>query len=153
MKRRKQGTPPRIICDEVACATLGTPCHVYRFSRDAYGYGRISFGGRWVKLHRFMWEKEIGSIPANLVIDHVCQNKACCNVEHLRLVTQSVNAVENCVSTGAERMRAKTHCPHGHAYDERNTYRTKRGGRYCRACRRKAVAAWKITRKAAGLPI
>jgi hypothetical protein len=30
---------------------------------------------------------------------------------------------------------AKTHCPHGHAYDEKNTY-VHNGQRFCRACNR-----------------
>jgi group I intron endonuclease len=35
-----------------------------------------------------------------------------------------------------------THCPKGHAYDERNTYLSKRNGaRVCRTCNRERVAA------------
>ncbi len=34
--------------------------------------------------------------------------------------------------------REKTHCPHGHIYDEANTYRDSRGARHCRACGRVA---------------
>jgi hypothetical protein len=30
----------------------------------------------------------------------------------------------------------KTHCPQGHPYDETNTAYAKRGGRYCKTCRR-----------------
>lgn len=32
----------------------------------------------------------------------------------------------------------KTHCPHGHAYDEANTYYDKSGNRRCRACNKNA---------------
>ena len=49
----------------------------------------------------------------------------------------------------AERMRAKhraradkiTHCPHGHPYDETNTYFGRKGERICRACNTARVAA------------
>lgn len=38
---------------------------------------------------------------------------------------------------GAESANArKTHCPHGHPYDDANTYITPDGERMCRACRR-----------------
>ena len=37
---------------------------------------------------------------------------------------------------GADRNKAKSHCPKGHAYDEVNTWRDKLGRRYCRTCDR-----------------
>lgn len=33
-----------------------------------------------------------------------------------------------------ERARLRTHCPHGHVYDEANTYIGKKGEKVCRAC-------------------
>lgn len=33
----------------------------------------------------------------------------------------------------------RTHCPHGHPYDEKNTYTEKNGGRKCRSCRAKRL--------------
>jgi hypothetical protein len=38
-------------------------------------------------------------------------------------------------AVAAKRRREKTHCPHGHAYDEENT-RVYQGRRFCRACSR-----------------
>jgi hypothetical protein len=38
----------------------------------------------------------------------------------------------------AVKNRLKTHCPHGHPYDEENTRMTPHGGRACRACNRAA---------------
>jgi hypothetical protein len=32
----------------------------------------------------------------------------------------------------------KTHCPHGHPYDEANTRLERRGGRVCRTCHRES---------------
>ena len=34
----------------------------------------------------------------------------------------------------------KTHCPHGHPYNEANTYYAKGGGRRCRTCAREAAS-------------
>jgi hypothetical protein len=31
---------------------------------------------------------------------------------------------------------SKTHCPRGHAYDEANTFRDRKGSRVCRECRK-----------------
>lgn len=40
-----------------------------------------------------------------------------------------------------ERQKAKTHCPHGHEYTEKNTITSKHGWRRCRACFSKKEAA------------
>jgi hypothetical protein len=45
--------------------------------------------------------------------------------------------------------RSKTHCPSGHSYDDRNTYRAPDGKRYCRVCRRAATARYDARRKTA----
>lgn len=39
--------------------------------------------------------------------------------------------------------RERTHCPHGHPYDEENTYVTKKGSRMCRECMRQRTRAWR----------
>jgi hypothetical protein len=54
----------------------------------------------------------------------------------LRLVTTAINLTENVVGSCWKIHAAKTHCPHGHPYDEANTYRPKNGQRACRACSR-----------------
>ena len=51
----------------------------------------------------------------------------------------------------AEAVRARTHCPNGHPFDEANT-RIERSGRYparrCRACHRAQQLAWSARRRA-----
>lgn len=44
--------------------------------------------------------------------------------------------------------RAKTHCPAGHAYNEKNTYRDPSGSRRCRACTAVASRKYYPRRKA-----
>ena len=41
--------------------------------------------------HRYAWEREHGTIPDGVFIDHICQNPPCVNVEHLRLATIQEN--------------------------------------------------------------
>ena len=55
------------------------------------GYGTIWDGNKNIRAHRYAWEEVNGPIPSGKVIDHVCHNRACVNVEHLRLCTVTEN--------------------------------------------------------------
>lgn len=137
--KRPNGTPPRIICDEVTCPVPGLigPCHVFRGSKDGDGYGHVRFLGGRVKVHRYIWEKENGPIPDDLEIDHQCRVTGCCNTDHLRAVTHKVNTTENIVGANWQKNLAKTHCPQGHPYSDENTY-INGTNRQCRKCHRMA---------------
>ena len=60
---------------------------------DPKGYGRFKdrHTGQ-VRAHRVAWVLKNGPIVNGLTIDHLCRNKACVNVEHMELVTASVNS-------------------------------------------------------------
>lgn len=133
--KREDGTPPRIEYREVPCLVSGLigPCHEWTRSKNN-GYGHMNFNGRTVKVHRYVWELVNGPIPDGLVIDHQCRNRACCNVDHLRVVTRKVNVTENVVGISWQLMSEKTHCKHGHPFDEENTRITTDGSRVCREC-------------------
>lgn len=55
------------------------------------GYGKLRVGGKMIAAHRYAWERVHGPILEGLVIDHMCWNPACVNVDHLRVVTQLGN--------------------------------------------------------------
>jgi hypothetical protein len=80
-------------------------------------------------------------VPKGLTIDHLCRNRACVNPAHMEVVTNRVNIMRG--DTPAARNAARTHCAHGHPFDESNTYHRagKKGqaGRDCRACIRQRV--------------
>lgn len=95
------------------------------------GYGVLGVEGRTLYAHRYVYERLVGPIPAGLVIDHLCRNRACCNPEHLEPVTQR----ENCLR-GARAGSRVPECKRGHAYDDENTALTGQGYRYCRTCQR-----------------
>lgn len=133
---QRRGTDPVIEFDEVPCVKAGLdgPCHVFRGGKS-HGYGLVSLRGKMVRVHRYVWEQSRGRIPEHLEIDHVCRNKACCNVRHLRAVPHQVNATENVEGAAWQLMSAKTHCPQGHEYSRENTC-VSGGRRHCRACGR-----------------
>ena len=66
-------------------------CLIWTGSKRANGYGVISVNGKSAGAHRYAWERENGPIPDGVQVDHVCHNRACVNVEHLRLATRSEN--------------------------------------------------------------
>ncbi len=140
---RSPNSPPRIMCDESPCQNsfLSGPCHVYRGSKDTCGYGSVCISGRMMSVHRYVWSQEFGPIPPGMMIDHMCRNRACCNTDHLRLVTPKQNSTENIVRI------QKTHCPQGHPYDQTNTYRHG-SRRHCRKCRKEQQNKYSAKRKA-----
>lgn len=106
-------------------------CIETRYSTGSHGYGQIGWqegGQRFATLtHRVAWMAQNGPIPDGLTVDHLCRNRKCLNVAHLRLLTNSQNASDNGFAT-------RTHCPRGHEYAGPNLYRTPSGDRRCREC-------------------
>lgn len=66
-------------------------CIIWTGLKNQSGYGRIKVKGRFESVHRYAWELAHGPIPDGMQIDHKCWNRACVNVDHLRLATHSEN--------------------------------------------------------------
>lgn len=101
-----------------------------KIARNGYGV----FSGDHLLAHRFAYLYWVGEINEGMQIDHLCMVKACVNPAHLEAVTpwENMRRKDLAYGTGS----ARTECPQGHPYDERNTYLHPTGRRCCRACAR-----------------
>lgn len=66
-------------------------CLVWTSTALQQGYGTLQVDGRLMKAHRYAWMRVHGKLSSEEHIDHICHNKLCCNVNHLRVVTRSEN--------------------------------------------------------------
>lgn len=109
---------------------------------DEQGYCRLFVDGKkGVRMHRIVYELEKGAIPEGLVIDHLCRNRACINVEHLEAVSPATNALRG---FGAPALNArKIKCNKGHIYEEVGLVKADKGGRRCVACAKIARKKYK----------
>lgn len=117
------------------------------------GYGRFTISRtERVFAHKFAFEAERGSVPAGLVLDHLCRNPRCVRPSHLEPVTDVENILRG---TGPSALNAaKTTCVNGHPLTEENVYRfrqahyRRRIGRACKTCRREASRRYDAKRRA-----
>lgn len=67
-------------------------CWIWQGAQDGRGYGHLKRNGRHIKAYRFYYEQKHGEVPKGMELDHKCQNKLCCNPDHLEPVTHAVNS-------------------------------------------------------------
>lgn len=106
-----------------------SPCWIWEGVTYHNGYGQIGSS----RTHRVSYSHYVGPIPEGLVLDHLCRVRECCHPWHLEAVTQRENIARGMAARWGNLL--KTHCVHGHAYDEANTHIAPNGRRFCKACR------------------
>lgn len=106
-------------------------CWEWPGARIKGGYGQTWNGKRVIPAHRFAYESVNGLIEEGKVLDHRCRNRACVRPDHLEPVTHKTNILRG--EGIAAKNAMKTHCVHGHLFDDRNT-RYHKMGRTCRTC-------------------
>ncbi len=69
-------------------------CHIWHGSRIRGGYGNIEIHGQQWLTHRLAWTLKHGPIPAGMMICHRCDERRCCNPDHLFLGTRGDNMAD-----------------------------------------------------------
>ena len=70
---------------------MDSGCIVWTDHLSTHGYGILNVDGKMAYAHRLNYELTYGPVAKGLEVDHMCHNRACLNVEHLRAVTKSQN--------------------------------------------------------------
>lgn len=72
-----------------------SPCHLWTGPTSGTGrgggYGRMSLDGQTVATHLVVYTHYFGYIPGKKQIDHLCNQRLCCNPAHLELVSHLTN--------------------------------------------------------------
>lgn len=123
-------------------------CEIWQGFKNDSGYGIKIVNYKRKRAHRLAWEKANGEIPEGMVIDHKCHgealakgecqggvtclHRACVNVEHLELVTQSENILR-----GLQAIDVRKVCRKGHDFTNSNNIMVRSNGkRECAQCNR-----------------
>ena len=69
-------------------------CWNWKAGKFASGYGQFKAQGKNLKSHRVAWELLKGPISEGKQCLHKCDNRECCNVDHLYIGTQSNNNLD-----------------------------------------------------------
>lgn len=112
-----------------------TGCHLWTGAVNEPGYGNLGVAGHNRVAHRVAYLLERGDLPAELELDHLCRQPACCNPRHLEPVTHDEN-----IRRGLHG-ELRTKCIRGH--DLRADRALRPNGR-CRACFNADQQKWRI---------
>ena len=98
---------------------------------DGYAFMYYPPKRKAIKAHRAAWMLANGPVPEGMVLDHICRDRACINLEHLRVVTQQEN-----IMAGLHNIDNRSHCNQGHPFIKENIMVRKNGKRECAECNR-----------------
>jgi hypothetical protein len=105
-------------------------CWPWLGSKRPDGYGVIKVGHRQVKAHRMAYLLDTGKDPDGLVVKQTCENKACCNPNHLVAESRRKRMVQYWDAMGGSAEK----CRHGHVREH---------GKPCRTCKSEYLRKWR----------
>ncbi len=120
-----------------------TGCWIWMACVNRDGYGQFSIRHKVISAHVFAYRQFRGPVPEGMELDHTCRVRCCVNPFHLEAVPHRTNCQRGEVG---KYLKRRTHCPRGHAYNEKNTGRQP-NGRRCRACDRERAQEWRDRQK------
>lgn len=125
----RRGRPPKnylITLKENILKGNNNECWEWQRKVNTYGYGSLWVldRGRSIGVHRLVWEINYGPIPEGLLVLHECDNRKCCNPQHLKLGTDFDNAQDRVV-----RGRGAVGLNNGRYTKPENTARGEKSGR------------------------
>lgn len=109
--------------------------------RGKQGYAMIKYEFKDIFVHRLSAFLYLGfdlDSPLPILHKEICPNRNCWNPEHIYIGSNFEN-VQDSIRIGTHQSivnKLKTHCPHGHEYNEENTLVQNDGKRICRECRK-----------------
>lgn len=103
---------------------------------DQHGYPVVDLCDRGrrknAKVHRLVADAFLGPLPEGMETRHLNGDPGDARLVNLKYGTHAEN-MRDMVEHGRSAL-ARTHCPHGHPYNDANTWIDKRGARNCRPC-------------------
>ena len=69
-------------------------CWIWVGGISSRGYGGFWLNPKTVRSHRFAYEAFVEEIPKDKIILHKCDNKLCCNPDHLKIGTHDDNMLD-----------------------------------------------------------
>lgn len=130
---------------------VGDGCWTWTGPHTPRGYGMVGSGNQKEYAHRLSYQLFVGEIPEGFEVCHHCDDPSCVNPGHLFVGTRADN-MQDAKRKGRVRNKCwrpgDTQCQRGHPWDERNTYVSPRGVRYCRKCAYAAVERYEQRKRA-----
>lgn len=119
-------------------------CHLSTYSVGSHGYAQVG----WVEdgktlmtlCHRVIWAWHYGPIAEGMTVDHLCKNRRCVRLLHLRVISNLENARR---TSGRDWPLGQ--CINGHL-DSENWVPSGAGRAkgYCRKCNRASKVRWEL---------
>jgi predicted XRE-type DNA-binding protein len=88
--------------------TSDDECWNWTASTKTNGYGQFKCNNQTYRTHRFAWMITQGYIPEGLLICHRCDNRLCCNPNHLFVGTHTDNMQDRAIKNRRSKLR-RTH--------------------------------------------